>query len=181
MLRSNKLMQPLDTELQGVKEEPEKWYKHIYPILEASQFWLISYFIKDISSWKPILKFDFKPGCIPLYFNTESPIYSCEVFKMQGTIWYSRTTCHVSHLAVTLKIAHDITDLLALVSYSQKARISSSSLNTVWIPYGKKPFYHLWADLLNFKNTTLKQFDENKILRINNTDLNINGSAEVLI
>lgn len=31
-------MQPLDTELQGVKEEPEKWYKHIYPILEASQF-----------------------------------------------------------------------------------------------------------------------------------------------
>lgn len=32
-----------------------------------------------------------------------------------------------------------------------------------------------------FAELTLKQFDENKILRIDNTDLNTNGSTEVLI
>lgn len=87
---------------------------------------------------------------------------------------------------MTLKIAHSFTDLLAPVSYSQKAQISSSSLITVWIPYGKKKqnktkHHNFLSFVGTFAELTLKQFDENKILRIDNTDLNTNRSTEVLI
>lgn len=87
---------------------------------------------------------------------------------------------------MTLKIAHDITDLLAPLSYSHKVQISSSSLITVWIPYGKKKkkikkTHNFLSFVGTFAELTLKQFDENKILRIDNTDLNTNGSTEVLI
>lgn len=88
---------------------------------------------------------------------------------------------------MTLKIAHDITDLLAPLSYSHKVRISSSSLITVWIPHGKKKKktiknpHNFLSFVGTFAELTLKQFDENKILRIDNTDLNTNGSTEVLI
>lgn len=112
-----------------MKEEPEKWYKHIYPTLEASQFWLISYFIKNLSAWKLILNFNFKPGCILLNFNKESAIYSCEVFKMQGTIRYSSTTscftsgrdsqnCSQFHWSFsTCKLFSESTDFIIFTDY----------------------------------------------------------------